>query len=73
MEEPAAGRRARRAVRLLFPRRVVVVCTVVLVAQGVGLALLARDVREPRPHQAPVTVVAPAIVAQELAGEVNPL
>ncbi len=73
MEEPAAGRRARRAVRLLFPRRVVVVCTVVLVAQGVGLALLARDVREPRPHQAPVTVVAPPIVAQELAGEVNAL
>lgn len=73
MEEPAAGRRARRALHLLFPRRVVVVCAVVLVAQGVGLAMLARDVREPRPHRAPVAVVAPAIVAQQLADEVNAL
>lgn len=63
----------RPTLRRLFPRRVAIICAVVLVAQGVGLALLVRDVREPRPHHAPVAVVAPAIVAQALADEVNAL
>lgn len=63
----------RPTLRRLFPRRVAIVCAVVLVAQGVGLALLVRDVREPRPHQAPVAVVAPAVVAQALADQVNAL
>ncbi|HYF73401.1 MAG TPA: hypothetical protein VD864_11310, partial [Nocardioides sp.] len=63
----------RSPLRRLFPRRVAIICAVVVVAQGVGLAMLARDVREPRPRQAPVAVVAPAIVAQELAAQVNAL
>jgi len=69
----AAGGRGRRALRRLFPRRVAIICVVVLLAQGVGLAMLVHDVREPRPHRAPVAVVAPAIVAQSLADEVNAL
>ena len=73
MDGSAASGRGRRALRRLFPRRVAIVCAVVLVAQGVGLAMLVRDVREPRPHHVPVALVAPAIVAQSLADEVNAL
>ncbi|MDI6912340.1 DUF4185 domain-containing protein [Nocardioides sp.] len=63
----------RPTLHRLFPRRVAIVCAAVLVVQGVGLALLVRDVREPRPHQAPVAVVGPAVVAQGLAEQVNAL
>ncbi|WP_041546038.1 MULTISPECIES: DUF4185 domain-containing protein [unclassified Nocardioides] len=63
----------RPTLRRLFPRRVAIVCAAVLVVQGVGLALLVRDVREPRPHQVPVAVVGPAVVAQGLAEQVNAL
>ncbi|WP_284532907.1 DUF4185 domain-containing protein [Nocardioides sp. T2.26MG-1] len=64
---------SRSRLRRLFPRRVAIVCAVLLVAEGVGLAMLVRDVREPRPHGAPGAVVAPAIVAQALAAQVNAL
>ena len=63
----------RPTLRRLFPRRVAIVCAVVLVVQAVGLALLVRDVREPRPHQAPVAVVGPTVVVQELAEQINAL
>ena len=63
----------RPTLRRLFPRRVLIVCAALLVVQGVGLAQLVRDVREPRPHQVPVAVVGPAIVAQGLAEQINAL
>ena len=57
----------------LFPRRVLLVCLVVLLAQGFALAVLARGLHEPRPHDAPVSVVAPAAVAQVLADRFDAL
>ena len=57
----------------VFPRRVLLVCLVVLLAQGLALAVLARGLHDPRPHGAPVSVVAPAAVAGLLADRFDSL
>ena len=66
-------RSGRPTLRRLFPRRVAIVCAVVLLAQAVALAVLVRDVHDPRPHHAPVSVVAPAVVAHALAAQADAL
>ena len=63
----------RLSLTSLFPRRVVLVCVVVLLAQGLGLAILARGLHDPRPHGAPVSVVAPAALAHALADRADDL
>lgn len=47
-------------------------CAVLLLGQAVLLLILAVD-RSPRPRDVPVTVVAPAVVAQALASDANRL
>jgi hypothetical protein len=64
---------ARPTLAVLFPRRVLLVCVVVLLAQSVALAVLALDLRDPRPHHAPVSVVAPAIAANALSAQADGL
>jgi hypothetical protein len=65
-DEPSTPRR-------LFPRRVLLVCLLVLLAQGLALAVLARGLHDPRPHDAPIAVVAPTAVAQVLADRFDAL
>ncbi len=71
--EPGYLTNGRLTLQQFFPRRVALVCAIVLVAQVIAMALLIHDLRAPTPHDAPVSVVAPAIVAYELADEVNGL
>ncbi len=73
MQAPTEPTRERPTLRRLFPRRVALICAVVLVAQVVVLALLVHDERAPAPHHVPVSVVAPAFVAYELADQLNRL
>lgn len=72
-ERSVAPDETRTTRAALFPRRVLLVCVVVLLAQGLALAYLARELQDPRPHRAPVSVVAPAIVANALSAQADDL
>jgi hypothetical protein len=59
--------------RRAFPRPVALFCLVVLLGQAVLVAMLLRSTAAGRPHDVPVAVVAPAVVAGPWAARVNDL
>ena len=59
--------------RRAFPRPVALFCLVVLLVQGVLVAMLLRDSATGRPHEVPIAVVAPVVVAEPWTGRVNDL
>lgn len=59
--------------RRAFPRPVALFCLMVLLVQGVLVAMLLRNSATGRPHDVPVAVVAPAVVAEPWTARVNDL
>lgn len=59
--------------RWILRRRLVLVCLVLLAGEAALVVSLAADSETGRPHSVPVAVVAPGVVAQTLADQMNAL